>query len=122
MKILIDMNLSPLWVQFLAAHGIEAVHWAGVGEASAPDSHIFDYAASNGFAVFTHDLDFGALLAARKSSGPSVIQVRTQDVLPSAIGAFVLRAIEACRDQLEAGAIVTVDVAQSRIRLLPLRP
>lgn len=24
MKILIDMNLSPTWVQFLVAHGIEA--------------------------------------------------------------------------------------------------
>ena len=104
MRILIDMNLSPMWVQFLVAHGIEAAHWSTVGKASAPDSHILDYAPSNGFALFTHDLDFGMLLAARKSPGPSVIQVRTQDVLPSEIGAVVLRAIEACRDQLEAGA------------------
>jgi predicted nuclease of predicted toxin-antitoxin system len=120
MKILIDMNLSPAWVQFLVTHGIEAVHWSTIGEASAPDSRIFDYAASNGFVVFTHDLDFGMLLAARKSPGPSVIQVRTQDVLPSAIGAIVIRAIEAGRDHLEAGAIVTVDLTQNRIRLLPI--
>jgi predicted nuclease of predicted toxin-antitoxin system len=70
--------------------------------------------------VFTHDLDFGMLLAARKSCGPSVIQVRTQDVLPSAIGDVVLRAIEAAREHLETGAIVTVDVARNRIRLLPI--
>jgi predicted nuclease of predicted toxin-antitoxin system len=121
MRILIDMNLSPLWVQFLVAHGIEAVHWSSVGKASAPDSEILDYAASSGFALFTHDLDFGVLLAAGKSRHPSVIQVRTQDVLPSAVGAVVVRAIQACRDQLEAGAIVTVDITQNRIRLLPLR-
>ena len=120
MRILIDMNLSPLWVQFFVAHGIEAVHWSGVGNASAPDSEILDYAASRRFTLFTHDLDFGLLLAAGKSPRPSVIQVRTQDVLPPAIGAVVLRAIEACRHQLDAGAIVTVDIAQSRIRLLPL--
>ncbi len=109
MKLLIDMNLSPMWVQYLVAHGIEAVHWSTVGEISAPDSQILDYAASNGFVVFTHDLDFGMLLAARRSRGPSVIQVRTQDVLPAAIGAVVLRAIEAGRKYLEGGAIVTVD-------------
>jgi len=120
MKILIDMNLSPTWVQYLVAHGIEAVHWSTIGEAQAPDSRILDHAASNGFVVFTHDLDFGMLLAARKSRGPSVIQVRTQDVLPSAIGAVILRAIEIGCDHLGAGAIVTVDLAQSRIRLLPI--
>ena len=90
------------------------------GEATAPDSLILEYAVTNGFVVFTHDLDFGMLLAARKSHGPSVIQVRTQDVLPTAIGAVVLRAIEASRGHLEAGAIVTVDLVQNRIRLLPM--
>jgi len=30
MKILIDMNLSPLWVRFLVAHGIEAFHWSAI--------------------------------------------------------------------------------------------
>ena len=34
MKILIDMNLSPMWVQFLVSHGIEAVHWSTIGDAS----------------------------------------------------------------------------------------
>jgi predicted nuclease of predicted toxin-antitoxin system len=120
MKILIDMNLSPSWAPLLVTHGVEAVHWSSVGEISAPDALILEYAASKRFVVFTHDLDFGMLLAARKSCGPSVIQVRTQDVLPSAIGDVVLRAIEAAREHLETGAIVTVDVARNRIRLLPI--
>jgi predicted nuclease of predicted toxin-antitoxin system len=120
MKILVDMNLSPMWVEFLVTHGIEAVHWCSIGESSAPDSQILDYAAENDLLVFTHDLDFSTLLAARKSRGPSVIQVRTQDVLPSGTGAVILRAIEASRDHLEAGAIVTVDLVQNRIRLLPI--
>jgi|SRR5579864_4170868 len=120
MKILIDMNLSPTWVQFLVAHAIEATHWSTICAASTPDSRILEYAASNEFVVFTHDLDFGALLAARKMRGPSVIQVRTEDVLPSAIGNIVLRAIEASRGHLAAGAIVTVDLARNRIRLLPI--
>jgi predicted nuclease of predicted toxin-antitoxin system len=120
MNALIDMNLSPLWVRLFVERGIEAAHWSTVGPPTAPDSQILDYAASNGFVVFTHDLDFGMLLAARKSRGPSVLQVRTQDVLPTAIGTIVLRAIASASEHLEAGAIVTVDVAQHRIRLLPI--
>jgi len=45
------MNLSPTWIQFLVADGIEAAHWSTIGEVSAPDSRILDYAASNGFVV-----------------------------------------------------------------------
>jgi len=120
MKILVDMNLSPLWAEFLVAHGIEAVHWSAIGHVAAPDSLLMDYAASHGFVLFTHDLDFGMLLAAHKTRGPSVIQVRTQDVLPSAIGAIILRVIAVMRDDLDAGAIVSVDVARSRIRRLPI--
>jgi predicted nuclease of predicted toxin-antitoxin system len=74
MKLLIDMNLSPLWVEFLAASGFESIHWSKVGDPAAPDCVIMDYAAANGLVIFTHDLDFGALLADRKSRQPSVIQ------------------------------------------------
>src|ERR1035437_9484353 len=93
MKFLIDMNLSPLWVSFLANFGFAAVHWSTVGHASAPDTEIMEFAVANGYIVFTHDLDFGMLLAAQRRTGPSVIQVRSQHVLPSAIGEVVLRAI-----------------------------
>ncbi len=47
MKLLVDMNLSPQWVEVFERHGWQAVHWSTVGDPQA-----------------------------------SVIQVRTQDVLP----------------------------------------
>jgi predicted nuclease of predicted toxin-antitoxin system len=114
------MNLSPLWVQFLTGAGFESTHWSKIGEPSAPDTEILDYASANGLVIFTHDLDFGALLATRKSRRPSVIQVRTQDVLPSAIGEIVLRALHASQSHLEVGALVTVDPNRNRIRMLPI--
>jgi len=36
MKILIDMNLSPEWVQEFKLHNIEAVHWSAIGKFDAP--------------------------------------------------------------------------------------
>jgi predicted nuclease of predicted toxin-antitoxin system len=34
-----------------------------IGTADAPDTEIMDYAHTHGYTVFTHDLDFGAILA-----------------------------------------------------------
>ena len=120
MKLLIDMNLSPLWVEFLADSGVDSIHWSDIGQPAAPDTQIMDYASANGLVIFTHDLDFGALLANRKARRPSVLQVRAQDVLPAAIGQTVVRARHASRAHLETGALVTVDPNRSRIRLLPI--
>ena len=91
-----------------------------IGDISAPDSEILQYAAGHVYVVFTHDLDFGTFLAAGKLRWPSVIQVRPQDVLPSAIGETVGRAITAAHADLETGALVTIDPARHRIRLLPV--
>ena len=44
MKILIDMNLSPKWVQEFKNYNIEAKHWFDVGRFDAPDSALMDWA------------------------------------------------------------------------------
>ena len=80
LRILVDMNLSPDWVDVLQRLGWTTIHWCNVGSPSATDREIMDWARANGHIVFTHDLDFGILLAHSKDGGPSVIQVRTQDV------------------------------------------
>ena len=51
MKILVDMNLSPLWVPFLASHGFEVPHWSTVLQAWAPDTEIMGFAADDGYIV-----------------------------------------------------------------------
>ncbi len=53
MKLLIDMNLSPRWVEALAVEGIEAVHWSAIGAPDATDTEIMRHAVQNGFVVFT---------------------------------------------------------------------
>ena len=37
MKLLIDMNLSPRWIEALTDSGIEARHWSTVGDGAASD-------------------------------------------------------------------------------------
>jgi hypothetical protein len=64
MKFLVDMNLSPSWVSFLADAGFAAVHWSKVGRGDAPDIEVMQWAAEHDHVVLTADLDFGAILAA----------------------------------------------------------
>jgi hypothetical protein len=45
MRIVIDMNLTPRWVEHLNAAGHEAMHWSSVGPVSTKDQEICDYPA-----------------------------------------------------------------------------
>ncbi len=40
LKILVDMNLSPDWISYLALAGWPAVHWSDIGDPRAIDSVI----------------------------------------------------------------------------------
>lgn len=120
MKILIDMNLSPDWVAVFAKHQISAVHWSTIGNPRAEDKLLMEWARANEYILFTHDLDFGALLALTQAESPSVIQVRTQDVTPSHLEIAVLGVLLANQSALEGGALVVLDEARSRVRILPL--
>jgi len=120
MKLLVDVNLSPAWVVYLERHGVEAVHWTTVGDCRAEDSEIFAFASRGEYTIFTNDLDFGTMLAKRGAALPSVIQIRGQDVTPTQIGATVLQSLKSCADFIAAGALVTIDVRRSRVRILPL--
>jgi predicted nuclease of predicted toxin-antitoxin system len=93
-KLLVDMNLSPSWVERLARHGFEAVHWSTIGAATAPDVEILTWADEHHFVVITNDLDFSAILAAGAVAGPSVVQLRTQDPLSEDAVRIVARALE----------------------------
>jgi predicted nuclease of predicted toxin-antitoxin system len=121
MKLIVDVNLPPKWVEFLATRGIEAVHWSQVGDLRATDATIMTWARDGGYVVLTSDLDFSAMLATSGAAGPSVLQVRTQDVFPESLGAQVVRVLLEQSDALESGAIVTIDEIAARVRILPIR-
>src|SRR6218665_1309618 len=97
MKLLVDMNLSPRWVDVLADAGIEAAHWSAVGAFNAQDSEIMAYASASNCVGLTHDLDFDA--------------IRKQIVI----------ALRQMASELEEGALLTVDPNRTRLRLLPLQ-
>jgi predicted nuclease of predicted toxin-antitoxin system len=119
-KLLVDMNLSPHWVDRLHAAGLPAVHWSGIGRMDAPDVEIMAYAAKYDYVVLTHDLDFSAMLAATQGTKPSVVQIRSDNLSPAVIGDPLIAALQQMAPELAAGALLTVDPGRTRLHLLPL--
>lgn len=118
--LLLDMNLSPDWIPALHKHGWQAVHWSDVGDPRASDKAIMDWAAAQQYVVFTHDLDFGTMLALTHEAGPSVLQVRAENILPDNLEGPVIAALNQHESDLSSGALVVVDESRSRVRVLPI--
>src|SRR5882762_7417610 len=116
MNILVDMNLSPSWCPVLAAEGWNAMHWSSIGDPRATDATLMDWARDHGYVVLTHDLDFGAILAVTRASGPSVVQIRAQNILPASLAPTLIPVLHIYESQLATGSLIVVDEARSRVR------
>src|SRR5262245_58140048 len=116
MNLLLDMNLPPLLAATLSNHGFPTKHWVDVGSPTVDDTAILAYAGMNGFVIVTHDLDFRAILAATKAHGPSVVQVRTQDVISAKFVETLTNALKQFESEISTGAIVVVDESRAKAR------
>lgn len=114
------MGLPPAWTDVFTKHGWPAVHWSSIGNPRAADRTLMAWASEHDHIVFTHDLDFGTILALTRAEGPSVIQVRTHNVLPSHLEDMVVAAIRDNESELKMGAIVTIDESRRKARMLPI--
>jgi hypothetical protein len=74
-----------------------------------------DWARANDYVVFTHHLDFGAMLALTQAESPSVIQIRTQDVTPTHLEKAVIDILRKNESVLEAKALIVIDEGRSRV-------
>lgn len=72
--------------------------------------------------ITTHDLDFSAILAAMNGAKPSVVQIRVADMTPAFLVGPVVAGLRQCAADLQAGALLTIDIDRQRLRLLPVRP
>lgn len=66
------------------------------------------------------DADFHALLALSGATAPSVIRIRREGLKAVELVTLLEKVIEAWGEELELGAVVTVDENRSRMRRLPL--
>ncbi|MBV8781322.1 MAG: DUF5615 family PIN-like protein [Phycisphaerae bacterium] len=120
MRLIIDMNLSAQWANYLEIDGHFCIHWASCGARNAKDREIFRWAADHQHIVITNDLDFGTLLAFSSMATPSVVLIRGNAVLPRQIGPLVRQSIRNASNELLSGAILIIAPGRVRLRTLAL--
>ena len=120
MTLLLDMNLPPAFASALELAGFPAVHWFAVGDPTADDAQILAWARQHSRVLITHDLDFSAILAASGDDAPSVVQLRSQDLLAPEILRIVQTALIEHAEPLRRGALLSVNEAGTRVRVLPM--
>lgn len=122
MRLLLDANLSPRVADGLRSAGFDALHVIDVGLLRATDEEIFDRAAAEGLVVVTADSDFGALLAQRRATNPSVVHLRHVAELPPDVHLSLLTAnLPAIADDLQRGVIASLGPDRLAVRDLPIR-
>ena len=68
-----------------------------------------------------HNLGFARLLALTHDGGPSVVHLRSQSVLPDDARTLVFATLRQHDELLKTGALIVIDTAMSRARILPIK-
>jgi predicted nuclease of predicted toxin-antitoxin system len=114
------MGVSSSVVRQLRERGHDAIHLFDLGLEKLADDAILDLARAQGRVVLTFDLDFGDLLATGRLAFPSTILFRLRDQTPRNVARRLSDIMEASARELERGALIIVEDARHRIRLLPM--
>lgn len=121
MKWLLNMNIPRKMKALLESIGHQCRHAGDIGLAQANDWTILNEAARENEVIMTHDLDYGRLLAFSDATKPSVVIVRLFKPHPDAIFERLKSVWDAIEQPLKEGAIVVMEDAATRIRLLPVK-
>jgi predicted nuclease of predicted toxin-antitoxin system len=120
MKLLLDQGTPRSAVSFLRDAGFDAVHTGEIGMAESADEEILIRAFAENRVVVTLDADFHAHLALSQAVKPSVIRIRIEGLRAEEFSGLLQKVIRHCEEDLNTGAMVSVNDFQIRIRRLPI--
>lgn len=117
---MVDECLRPALAQGLRLAGHDAVHLTELGLAGCDDQAVMERARADRRVVVSADTDFGELLAASGSNGPSVVLFRGRSHDPADLASVLLAMLPEIDADLESGAIAVIARDRVRVRSLPI--
>ncbi len=122
MKLLLDQGLPRSVAGLLRDVGIDTVHIGEIGFATAEDAAILERARNEGRIIVTLDSDFHTLLAWSGASAPSVIRIRIEGLRARPTANLLRKLLPEWVDELNQGAMLTVQPGRVRMHKLPILP
>lgn len=121
LRFLVDNSVSPAIAEHLRQAGFDARHVREYQLQAASDEMIFDRAASEDRIIIAADTDFGAILALRKETKPSVILLRHGfPHRPDQQAPLLPANLVQIEHALLAGCVAIFEGARIRVRPLPI--
>ena len=120
MKLLLDQGTPRSAATMLRLAGLDAVHTGESGLAEAEDAEIIRRATDENRIIVTLDADFHAQLALTQARKPSVIRIRIEGLRAEEFSGLLQKVLNQCADDLKAGAMISVNDCQIRVRRLPV--
>lgn len=120
MRFLADMGISQRIVTWLTEQGHHAVHLRDQGLQRLEDRDIFVKAFQEARILLTWDLDFGEILALSEAQIVSGVIFRLHNTRSGHVIQRLERVLTESSQDLEEGAIISVEERRHRVRLLPI--
>jgi predicted nuclease of predicted toxin-antitoxin system len=120
MRFLADMGVSQRVVTWLQEQGHDATHLRDEGLQKLENGEIFTKAFRESRIILTWDLDFTEILALSKTGTVSAVVFRLMNTRSTHVIARLERVLLESAQDLQEGAIVSVEAGRHRVRLLPL--
>jgi predicted nuclease of predicted toxin-antitoxin system len=120
MRFLADMGVSQRVVTWLHEQGHDATHLRDEGLQKLENGDIFTKAFRESRIILTWDLDFTEILALSKTGTVSAVVFRLMNTRSDHVIARLERVLSVSAQDLQEGAIISVEEGRHRVRLLPL--
>jgi predicted nuclease of predicted toxin-antitoxin system len=120
MRFLADMGISQGVVTWLQAQGHDAIHLRDQGLHRLENGEIFTKAFRESRIILTWDLDFAEILALSGRHTVSAVIFRLVNTRTPHVIERLARVLQESAQDLEDGAIISVEEGRHRVRLLPL--
>lgn len=120
MRLLADLHIAPRTVQFLRSLGHDVLRVTDLLPATASDETIVERAAQDQRIVLTQDLDMTAIIALSRRRYPSLVTLRLSSVRIELVNTILQRTLPILEQDLQEGALVTIEDSRVRLRRLPL--
>jgi predicted nuclease of predicted toxin-antitoxin system len=120
MQFLADIGVSRHVVTWLREQGQDATHLRDEGLQTLENGAIFTKSFRESRIILTWDLDFTEIVALSKTGNVSAVVFRLMNTRSDHVIERLARVLLESAQDLEEGAIISVEEGRHRVRLLPL--